>query len=136
MSSDRFIRSPLGFGNCFVDRDLLGGEFAAHFVRPLVESPVRLEGQMRYLAGIDWALVDQLAADHRRIANPVLLIWGELDSIFPVDRARAMASQLADCRGFHVIPDAKLFVHEERPEQVAGYVVPFLSDQALDPQDP
>jgi pimeloyl-ACP methyl ester carboxylesterase len=126
LSSSAFVRSPMGFGNCFVDRSLLAGDFTEHFIRPLRESRLRMDGQMRYLKGIDWALVDRLATDHRRINNPVLLVWGEQDTIFPVERARAMATQFADCRGFEVVPRAKLFVHEEQPAAVAAHIVRFL----------
>ena len=127
MSSTAFLRSPMGFGNCFVDRRLLGGEFEEQFVRPLRESNLRLEGQLRYLKGIDWALVDRLAVDHRRITNPTLLIWGERDSIFPPARARVIVEQLGDCRGFHLVPNAKLLVHEEQPAAVAALVLQFLA---------
>jgi haloalkane dehalogenase len=126
MSSDRFLRSPMGFGNCFVDRSLIAGEFKELFVRPLIESPIRLEGQLRYLCGIDWAFLDRLAQDHRKIRNPVLFIWGEEDVTFPLQRARVMSEQLPDCRGFAVIPAAKLLVHEERPAEVAQHVLRFL----------
>lgn len=126
LSSDAFVRSSMGFGNCFVDRRLLSGEFTEHFVRPLVESSTRMDGQIRYLRGIDWAFVDQLAEDHKRIANPVMLIWGEADTIFPAQRARVMVSQLADCRGFHVVPGAKLLVHEEQPALVAEHIRGFF----------
>jgi pimeloyl-ACP methyl ester carboxylesterase len=128
LSSAIFVRSPMGFGNCFVDRGLLSGDFNQHFIRPMVESRLRMDGQMRYLRGIDWALVDQLASDHQRIKNPVLLIWGERDTIFPVERARTMAAQFPDCRGFVVVPGAKLLVHEERPQVVAEHICRFLSD--------
>jgi haloalkane dehalogenase len=127
LSSAAFVRSPMAFGNCFVDRGLLAGDFHQHFVRPLVESRLRMEGQMRYLKGIDWQLVDRLASDHRRISQPVLLIWGDQDSIFPVERARAMQSQFADCRGFVTVP-GKLFVHEEQPQAVAEHIRSFLTD--------
>jgi len=126
MSSDRFLRSPMGFGNCFVDRSLIGGEFKDLFVRPLLDSGTKLEGQLRYLCGIDWAFLDRLAQEHRRIRNPVLFVWGEQDPTFPLERARAMSDQLPDCRGFAVVPDAKLLVHEERPVEVAQHVLRFL----------
>lgn len=126
-----FTRSPMGFGNVFADKRLLDGEFAEHFIAPLRESAHAREGQFRYLAGIDWALVDRLAEDHRRIKSPVLLVWGEHDTIFPVERARAMVEQLGDCRGFRVVPNAKLFVHEEQPRIVADHVLELLrSDPA------
>lgn len=126
LSSGAFIRSGMGFGNCFTDRGMIAGEFTELFVRPLLESNQRMDGQIRYLRGIDWALVDRLAADHRRIANPVLLIWGEDDSIFPPRRARVIAEQLADCRGFVVVPNAKLLAHEEQPQIVADHIRRFL----------
>jgi pimeloyl-ACP methyl ester carboxylesterase len=126
LSAGPFVRSGMGFGNCFMDRGLIAGEFTDLFVRPLLESNQRMEGQIRYLRGIDWALVDRLAEDHRRITNPVLLIWGERDSIFPPQRARVIAEQLADCRGFVVVPNAKLLAHEEQPHIVADHITRFL----------
>jgi pimeloyl-ACP methyl ester carboxylesterase len=126
LSSERFLHSPLAFGNCFVDKRLLRGEFREHFIRPLCASTHRLEGQLRYLRGIDWALVDRLGEDHRRITNPVLLLWGEKDTIFPPARARIIAEQLADCRGFEVVSGAKLLVHEEQPAAVAERVLRFF----------
>jgi haloalkane dehalogenase len=126
MSWERFLHSPMAFGNCFVDKRLLRGEFRDHFVRPLCASKRRLDGQLRYLRGIDWALVDRLADDHRKITNPVLLLWGDQDTIFPPERARVIADQLADCRGFEVVPNAKLLVHEEQPVVVAQRVRAFL----------
>jgi pimeloyl-ACP methyl ester carboxylesterase len=122
-----FVRSSMGFGGCFVDRRLLGGEFADAFVRPLVESPARLDGPLRYLRGIDWGLVDSLAQRHREIASPVLFVWGAEDRIFPAARARSMVTQLRDCRGFHEVPGARLLVHEERPAEVAAHLLAFLS---------
>lgn len=126
LSFDFFVRSSMGFGNCFVDKNLIGGEFSAEFIRPMVKNRTRMEGQIRYLRGIDWQLVDSLAQEHRRISNPVLFVWGADDPTFPAARAREMVTQLADCRGFHAIPDAKLLVHEEKPEAVADYIAGFL----------
>lgn len=129
LGSDWFVRSPLGFGNCFVDRSLIGGDFAEHIIRPLREAPARLEGQLRYLRGIDWPFVDRLATAHRSIANRVLLIWGAEDRIFPVERARAMVSQFGACRGLQAVPGAKLLVHEERPAAVAEHVLSLLAGE-------
>ena len=126
-----FVTSSMAFGNVFADKRLLDGEFAEHFIAPLRDSAHKREGQFRYLAGIDWALVDRLAEDHRRIACPVLLVWGERDTIFPVERARAMASQLPDCRGFRVVPDAKLLVHEEQPRAVADHILDMLRSESV-----
>jgi pimeloyl-ACP methyl ester carboxylesterase len=119
-------RSSLGFGGCFADLDLLDGEFHARVVTPLVASSRRLEGARRYLAGIDWELVDGLARRHREIAAPVLFVWGEDDPTFPIARAREMVPQLGNCRGLVTVPRARLLVHEEQPAAVAGAALPFL----------
>jgi pimeloyl-ACP methyl ester carboxylesterase len=118
LRSRRFRRSSLGFGGCFADLALLDGEFHDAFVRPLLDDRARLVGQLRYLRGIDWALVDSLATRHRDIAARTLLIWGADDPVFPIARARAMIGQLARCDGLVEIAGAKLLVHEERPEAV------------------
>ena len=61
-------------------------------LRPLLAAPRRLDGMLRYLRGIDWAVVDGLAALHTRLAMPVQLIWGADDPTFPVALARQMVS--------------------------------------------
>jgi pimeloyl-ACP methyl ester carboxylesterase len=126
LRSRAFRRSAMGFGGCFVDLDLIGGDFEAAFVDPLIASPRRLEGVKRYLWGIDWQLVDGLAARHASIAQPVLLIWGADDPTFPVALARPMAKQIPTCRGLVEIPGARLLVHEEKPDEVARAALDFL----------
>jgi pimeloyl-ACP methyl ester carboxylesterase len=127
MRSRTFLRSSMGFGGCFEDPALLEGEFHECFIQPLIDSGERLDGQIRYLRGIDWALVDSLAERHAQIRCPVLLLWGEHDPVFPVDRARQMATQLPTCKGFELIPKARLFAHEEQPELVAKKALEFFS---------
>jgi pimeloyl-ACP methyl ester carboxylesterase len=56
---------------------------------------------------------------------PVRLIWGADDPTFPVALAREMVKQLPDARLVEV-PGARLLVHEERPDDVAGAVIEFL----------
>ena len=125
----RFLRrSSLGFGGCFRDLARIDdADFLAGTLAPLLSSKRRLEGAQRYLAGIDWALVDGLATRHAEIAAPVLFVWGEDDPTFPIERARAMVRQLRDCRGLVAVPNARLLVHEERPDAVADAALPFLA---------
>jgi pimeloyl-ACP methyl ester carboxylesterase len=123
--SRRFLRSPLGFGGCFVDLDLIDGDFREHVVEPLVRSPRRRDGMRRYLIGAKWEAVDALEREHARLAMPVRLIWGADDPTFPVGLARGMREQFPDA-GLVEIPGARLLVHEERPAEVARAVVDFL----------
>jgi haloalkane dehalogenase len=127
LSSRTFLHSSMGFGGSFCDLSLIDGEFHHTFIQPLLDDPRRLDGQIRYLQGIDWALVDGLAARHREIQAPVLLVWGEQDPTFPIERARAMVRQFANCGDLVPIARAKLLPHEEQPDAVSAAVVPFLA---------
>jgi len=121
-----FRRSSAAFGGCFKDLSLIDGEFFDLFLAPLLASDRRIIGNTRYLRGIDWDLLDSMKQGHASITVPVLLIWGEEDTVFPVAEARPMVHQFPDCRGFVTIPGARLFVQEEKPEEVTDIALGFL----------
>lgn len=129
LQSRVFRRSSLGFGGCFVDLDLLDGDFHEGIVRPLIEDPARLDGIIRYLRGIDWALVDEMATLHRQITSEVLLVWSTEDPTFPIERARALPALFKRCAGLVPVEGARLLLHEERPHEVARHVLEFLAAQ-------
>lgn len=122
-----FLRSGMGFGGCFYDPARIEGEFQQKFVAPYVASAHSTDGMARYLAGLTWEAVDELRQRHAELKMPVLLIWGEDDPTFPVALARNMAKQIPGCR-FATIARTRLLVYEERPDQVAKLVLPFLAD--------
>lgn len=119
-------RSPLGYGGCFSDLDLLDGEFHELFVAPLLASPDAARGQLRLVEGLDAAWLDRLAETHARIRCPSVLVWGAEDPFFPLAKARPMLAQLAGGAELFAIAGAKLFVHEEHPRAFANHARPFL----------
>lgn len=121
-----FRRSSAGLGGCFWDKRLINDVFHELFVRPIAAERRRASGICRYLAALDWQENDEFAVRHREIACPVCLIWGADDPTFPLIRARELAQQFPHCVGLHVIERAKLFVHEERPDEVNAALLPFL----------
>ncbi len=121
-----YLRSSMGFGGCFKNHDRIDAAFVARYVQPLLESPRRLEGMVRYLRGIDWKVVDELATIHGELTIPSQLVWGVQDPTFPIERARAMLPQFKACDGLIEIDDAQLLVHEEQPDAVAAAVTAFL----------
>lgn len=129
LGSGLYLRSGMGLGGCFVNLDLIDGEFHSHTIQPLLDSPRRMEGVLRYLGGLTWPVVDALAEDHARLTMPVQLIWGEDDPTFPISLARKMASQFPDAQ-FVTIPAAKLLPHEERPAEVLKPLLDFLAKRA------
>lgn len=121
----RLRRNRLVLGDAFRDRSLLDGEFDEFFLQPLHRSPVQLRAATRLLKSFDYDLVRGLAEAHRRIDVPVVLVWGQHDRFFPVDRARAMVAEFRSAH-IEVVADAGLFAHEERPEAVAQALLPTL----------
>lgn len=128
LRSRAFAHSAMGFGGCFTDRSLLDGDFRARTIDPLVASPERVAGVQRYLAGIDWGIVDGLATEHAKLRVPVLFVWGEDDVTFPIKLARPMVGQIPDCRGIKAVGGASLLVHEEKPAAVAEHALAFYRE--------
>jgi len=126
LRSRAFRRSPLAFGGCFHDPDLLDGEFHRLFVEPLIVSPIRMAGAVEFLRRMKFARLDDFSRLHRELAMPTLFVWGADDPTFPEARARAMVAQFTNVAGFHSIPRAKLFVYEEHPQAVADLIGEFV----------
>lgn len=124
----RVRRHPLLLGDAFADRALLDGDFDEFFLRPLHQDPARLAAAGRLLRSFDTRWLQDLEALHHRIDVPVQLVWGENDVFFPVTWAREMVDTFADAQ-LHVVPDAGLFSHEERPLETAQALLPTLARQ-------
>jgi len=129
LRSRRFRHSPAGFREFYSDRSLLDEPGRLDpYLGPLLASPKRMQGMLRYLAGPEWDVVDGLAERHAEIEAPVLFLWGEDDRTFPVERGESMVCQLGGPTRFVRIPNASLMPHEERPGFVLEYLLPFLGD--------
>jgi pimeloyl-ACP methyl ester carboxylesterase len=122
----RVRRSKLVFGDAFADRSHLDGEFAEFFFQPLHDSPERRNAAVKVLRSFDMGDVTGLAAVHAKIDVPVQLVWGDQDPFFPLDGAQKMLSTFPDAR-LHVVEGGGLFVHEERPAEVADALLPVLT---------
>jgi len=126
MGNRTLRRNKFALGDAFRDRSLLDGDFAELFLDPIHDLPDRRDAAVRLLRSFDPAYVAALGDLHRRIEVPVQLVWGEKDPFFPLAWAREMADTFPDTR-LTVIDDAKLFVHEERPDEVAAALLPVLA---------
>jgi pimeloyl-ACP methyl ester carboxylesterase len=125
--STRFIaRSPMGFGGCFHDKDLIHGEFFSLTAKPLIENPEKLAGCIRFLKSMDWSECEKLGAVHQRITAKVDCIWGEDDPFFPVAEAQTMFEQFPNRGEFVSIKQAKLLPYAEHPEVSASYIERFV----------
>jgi pimeloyl-ACP methyl ester carboxylesterase len=120
-------RSPLVFGGCFHDPSRLEGEFHRQFVEPLLGTDARLEGALEFLRRMKFSRLDEFQHLHQQLTLPTFFVWGADDPTFPKPRAREMVRQFPSVAGFHEVKNAKLFVHEEHPQEVARHIEEFLT---------
>ena len=130
LKSSAFRRSSLAFGGCFHDPTRIDSDFRARFVDPLIASDTRMDGAMRFLRRMNFSRLDEFKNLQRQLAMPTLFIWGADDPTFPEPRAREMVAQFPKVAGFHSVPNAKLFLYEEHPEEVARLIDRFLTTTA------
>ena len=121
----RLRRVGLLLGDCFTDHSLIDGPFEEFFLAPLRDDRNRRWAAGELLRNFDRTYVTRLAEVHAKLNVPVQLAWGENDPFFPIDQAREMVSTFSDAQ-LHVVANAKLFAHEERPQEVAEAILPTL----------
>ena len=124
--ASRWIRrSPLFFGACFSNVDLVDGEFHRLFIEPTLQSRKRAWQQMRLIETFDARLVHECGPLHGQLEAPVLLVWGENDPYFPLTKAKEMLPDFREA-SLQVIKGGKLFAHEEYPVEFAQATREFL----------
>lgn len=131
LKSPLFLRSSLGLGQFYENTKLFDIQSnVSPYITPLVTSTKKLQGMLYYLIGIEWPVVDSLFSRHKDIQADMLLLWGEADKTFPVDQAEQMCSQFTCHYNFVRIRNASLMPHEEKPDEILEYLIPFLSGLA------
>lgn len=128
INNRRAARSNNLLGGCFWNRDLIEGDFRTEVLDQTFTNDAVLSRQLELLARYTTDVVDKLRATHANLDCPALLIWGERDPFFPVANAREMCNQFGGPTEFVAIPNARLLVHEEYPEEFARLTAVFLAD--------
>lgn len=121
----RLRRNPAILGGAFVDRTLLDGEFDEFFLSPMRTSPEYLRATIQILKSFDYRYFHELGNLHAKIDQPVRMVWGARDPFFPLKWAEEMVGTFSQA-SLHVVRDASLFAHEERPSEVAEALLPTL----------
>jgi pimeloyl-ACP methyl ester carboxylesterase len=125
----RFLISPAGFGGTLHDHELLLGTFRERYLDPLAASTERMDDARRsFISLLDWRQLDGLAAVHRRIAAPTWFLWGRDDPTFPIAPAKRMFDQFPNTRDFLTVERARLYVQEDRPDEVIRHLQVILAD--------
>ena len=126
---DAFVRSPFFIKEFYFDKSKLKDkENLDRYIIPLKTSKDKMFGMLGYLKGIEWKVIDGFAKSHSKIKAKTLFIWGENDKTFPIEIAKKMPEQFNSNCKLVGISKASLMPHEEKPNEVLGLVIPFLTD--------
>ncbi len=128
LKSDKFLQSSMGLGEFYTNSEMLKNDKnLVPYSEPLLKSTRRMKGMLGYLKGIEWEVVDSMKKRHKDIKAETLFLWGEDDKTFPVELGEKMCEQFAGKCEFVRIENASLMPHEEKPNEVLRYLIPFLS---------
>ena len=84
------------------------------YLRPLVQSEVRLKDFERFLAAFDNKHTLAIEAQLKQLKAPTLIVWGTDDVYFPVEWARWLASTIPGTMRKVELTGARIFFPEER----------------------
>ncbi|MES2821236.1 MAG: alpha/beta hydrolase [Pseudomonadota bacterium] len=127
LKSAAYLCSKLSFGGTLYDHQHLLGSFNQRFIAPLTRSALAMdEARRSFIAVLDWPQLDALSQIHCAIKAHTLLIWGRQDDTFPEAYALEMSRGFGNLSGFISVDKARLYVHEDQPEQVIRHLRVFL----------
>jgi pimeloyl-ACP methyl ester carboxylesterase len=116
------LRGDLARGYADPER---GARSIGMYLRPFAGADGRA-ALTAHLAALDAAEVEALTARAREVVAPSAVIWGERDPFLAADVGRRLHAALPGST-LHVVPDARHFVPEEAPEQVADAITALLA---------
>ena len=114
-------RSEQGLGGgAYTDPASLTDESVHYYFTPLLATPLRKTQFNQYAVAFEPNPLPAIAPALRRSAIPARMVWGLGDSLFPVEWAKWLDTNLPESRGIRRVPGAKLFFPEEMPDLIAG----------------
>lgn len=98
------------------DASRLPDEAILTYVRPLVQSPARIEQMLGYFTATSNKDLIEVVDQLRALPAPVLVLWGTADAFFPLKWAYWLKENLARVEEVVEVPGAPVFWPEEQPE--------------------
>lgn len=123
-------RSPLAYG--WVVHRLPPREILDSYTKPLLDPGIRRDAK-RLLQGISKQHTITAPSRFADFDRPVLLAWGADDKLFPLSLAQRLARVLRKAR-LEIVPGARTFVPEDRPDELARLIDSFVSPEADESQ--
>lgn len=118
-------RRTLALG--YADPERLSPATVATYLEPFLRTERAMALLARFFEQLDPA--ENVAAEPglKALRAPTLIVWGDADPFFPVEWAHWLARTIPGARPPIVVPGAKLFFPEERPEELVRPLREFLA---------
>jgi pimeloyl-ACP methyl ester carboxylesterase len=94
------------------------------YLRPGLASRAIRRDTAKFLRAVSARYTVTAAQRLREFAAPTLVAWGGDDRFFPVEHGRRLAELIPNAR-FEIIPGARTFTPEDRPEALASLIATF-----------
>jgi pimeloyl-ACP methyl ester carboxylesterase len=115
-----YARGPNGIGGgAYTNPANFTDESIEYYFAPLVSTPLRKAQVNQYAVAFDPNPLLAIEPQLRRSAQPVRMVWGTGDHLFPVSWAEWLDRTLPGSRGVRLVEGAKLFFPEEMPDLIA-----------------
>ena len=121
-------RQPTGFG--LLMRGELDDELARSFTEPARASAGVRADVARLLRGLSPAHTLAAAERFAIVRQPVLVAWGGVDRLFPLELAKRLAGAFPNGR-LEVVPNAHTFVPLDEPARLGALILDFLGERAV-----
>ena len=93
---------------------------------PFIRNAATRRDSFSFLVGCKPEMMLEATTKFGAFSDPVLLLWGEDDSLFPVKLAEDLTSEFPNVR-LVKFPNANLFLPLDEPERVAGEIATFVN---------
>jgi pimeloyl-ACP methyl ester carboxylesterase len=120
--------SETGFGLAVERASSISPELVRHYLAPLAATDQTASNFLRYLLENDGRHTIAIAPRMAEITAPSSVIWGTGDPFFEVHWAHWLHEHLGDNRSLHLLRDARLYMHHDRPSQLAALFLTHWSN--------
>jgi len=121
-------RLPIAYG--LVTKRPIDHDVLEAWVRPGAASAGVRRDVAKFVGGISPAVTQEVARHLPSIDIPALIVWTPEDRSFPLSLGERLAEALPDAR-LELVPDARVFVAEDRPEALADAIERFVPAAAV-----
>jgi pimeloyl-ACP methyl ester carboxylesterase len=109
----------------YADPSVLTDEIIRLYLPPLLSSQKRIEAFQRYWLGFDNKHTVAIYPKLKELSVPALIVWGLKDIFFDKKWAYWLKETIPGATRVIEVPDARLFVPEDRPDALTGPMLQF-----------